>query len=267
MKANGLKSVGMPGGQPKDTHLAAGVYLSRKRNPVTDSRRVAKAFNKSHSSVLRAIDGLQRDEFNRGNFASITYIDGRNRRQRAVVMTRAGFTYLVMSFTGIKAAQLKQRYIAQFDRMEAQLLGVAQLPPPLALASLAQRAVQVQGTKEVATQLLRSSAGKYGLIQHHRGVMRCLVGVTPTEYVRAAVATGLRVASCSGRELLRRLEPSKAATAAFFDDQLRRGKTLEQLTTARLHEVLPHAFAAMLACGIIPAELSADTNDGEGPAE
>lgn len=87
--------------------------------------------------------------------------------------------------------------------------------------------------------------------------MRVLVGKTPTEYVQAAVANGLRVGSFSGRELLRRLDPARAATAAFFDDQLQRGITLQQLTNARLHEVLPAAFEAMLHAGIVAPELRA----------
>ena len=122
---------GMSGGQPKDSTLVADVYLSSKRTPVTDSRRIAEAFKKSHRSVLRAINGLPRDDFNRSNFAPITYLDRRNRRQRAVMMTRAGFTYLALSFTGAKAAQFKQQYIEQFDRMEAELRG----PRPTAPAA------------------------------------------------------------------------------------------------------------------------------------
>lgn len=256
MKANGLSTLNALGGRSKDNVTLASVYLSPKKgNPVTDSRRVAIAFKKSHRSVLRALDGLQADEFNRSNFAPIAYTDRRNRRQRAVMMTRAGFTYLVLGFTGKKAAQFKQEYIEQFDRMEARLLGLSQLPTPLPLTSLTQRAVQVQSTKDVAHRLLRAHAGKNGLIQHHRGIMQVLVGKTPTEYVQAAVAAGLRVASCSGRELLRRLDPPKAATAAFLDDQLQRGKSLEQLTNAGVPQALTAAFAAMLRAGITAPEL------------
>ncbi|OAH95758.1 hypothetical protein AZH52_01600 [Proteus mirabilis] len=36
-------------------------------------------------------------------------------------MTKNGFVFLVMGFTGKKAAQFKEAYISEFDRMEAEL--------------------------------------------------------------------------------------------------------------------------------------------------
>lgn len=223
----------------------------------TDTLRIARAFGKTHANVLKAVKALEvSEEFGRVNFYSTSYVDCHNRQQPVVVMRRAGFVRLVMSFTGKKAAAIKEAYIAEFDRMEAQL---RQGPPPapIPLPSFASRQMQVQCTKQAARQLLHSPAGKNGLIQHHQQVFRVLVGQTPSEYVRAAVAAGLRVASCSGRELLRRLDPPKAATAAFLDDQLNRGKTLEQLTNAGIPAALTAAFAAMLRAGITAPELRA----------
>lgn len=234
------------------------VRPTTKNNTATTSLDVAKIFSRSHGYVLGVLKALDvSDEFSRLNFYSTSYEDRCNRQQPLVVMSRAGFMRLVMAFTGKKAAALKEAYIAEFDRMEAVLRSCGPLPPPIPLPSFADRKVQVQCTKQAASQLLHTKAGKNGLIQHHRGVMRALVGKTPTEYVQAAVAAGLRVASCSGRELLRRLDPPKAATAAFLDDQLQRGKTLEQLTSAGVPQALTAAFAAMLRAGITAPELQA----------
>ncbi|WP_258549008.1 Rha family transcriptional regulator [Thalassospira profundimaris] len=36
-------------------------------------------------------------------------------------MTKDGFTFLVMGFNGAQAALFKERYIEEFNRMEAQL--------------------------------------------------------------------------------------------------------------------------------------------------
>jgi Rha family phage regulatory protein len=234
------------------------VDTSSKNNAITDTRRIARAFSKTHASVLKAVKALEvSEEFGQVNFYLTSYVDRSNRQQPVVVMRRAGFARLVMGFTGRKAAAVKEAYIAEFDRMEAQLHAQGPPPAPIPLPDFASRQVQVQCTKQAAQQLLRSPVGKNGLIQHHRGVMKVLVGTTPTEYVQAAVARGLRVASYSGRELLRRLDPPKAATAAFLDDQLQRGKTLEQLTTAGIPQALTAAFAAMLRAGITPQELQA----------
>lgn len=229
------------------------VYSSKKGNAITDSRRVAKAFGKKHKNVLQALDRLECDaEFSRLNFKPITYLDTRNRQQRQVVMTRAGFTFLVLGFTGQRAAEFRQGYIEQFDRMEAQL----RTPPPtVPLPDFTKPAVQVQQVKATASRLFRLNGDPRDIMQHHRGVMKCLTARTPSQYVRDAVARGLRVRSLSGRQVLRRLEPAKAATAGFLDEQVARGHTLEQLTAADVPATLTAAFAAMLRCGITPAEL------------
>lgn len=230
------------------------VYSSSKGNPVTDSRHVAKAFGKTHKAVLRALSNLYCDaEFARLNFAPITYHDARNRPQRAVVMTRAGFTFLAMGFTGQKAAEFKQGYIAQFERMEVHLRAPQRAATPL--ADFARPDVQVQRVKATASQLMRLNHDPNDVMAHHRGVMKYLTTRTPSQYVRDAVARGLRVRSLSGRQVLRRLEPAKAATAAFMDEQVERGRTLEQLAAAGIPTALPAAFAAMLRAGITPAEL------------
>ncbi|WP_151086863.1 Rha family transcriptional regulator [Hymenobacter baengnokdamensis] len=230
------------------------VYFSPKGTPITDSLRVAKAFSKKHKNVLQAIDRLECDaEFSRLNFGPSTYLDGRGKHQRAVLMTRVGFTFLAMGFTGRQAAEFKQGYIAQFDRMEAQLR--APQPAATLLPDFIKAEVQVQRVKATAARLLRLNNDPGDIMRHHRAVMKCLTARTPAQYVRDAVAQGLRVGSWSGRQVLRRLEPAKAATAAFLDQQVAYGRTLEQLVAAGVPQALPAAFEAMLRAGITPAEL------------
>jgi Rha family phage regulatory protein len=231
------------------------VYSSAKGNPVTDSRLVAQAFGRSHKAVLKALANMSCDaEFNRLHFAPITYQDSRRRMQRAVMMTKMGFTFLVMGFAGKKAAVFKQAYITAFERMEAQLRALQPLATPL--VDFIKHEVQVQQVKAAASQLLRRHNDVNDVMRHHRAVMKYLTARTPAQYIREAVAQGLQVRSLSGRQLLRRLEPAKAATAAWMDQQVERGRTLEQLAAAGIPQALPIAFEAMLRCGIIPAELS-----------
>jgi phage anti-repressor protein len=130
-------------------------------------------------------------------------------------------------------------------------------PQPTAtpLLLLANTQEQVRQVKAAASHLLRHGNSPLPAINHHRGVMRLLTGCMPSQYVRAAVARGLRVGSLSGREVLRRLEPAKACSAAFLDEQVRHGKTLEQLAAAGIPQALATAFEAILNAGIMPAEL------------
>ncbi len=47
-------------------------------------------------------------------------------------MTKDGFVFLVMGFTGKKAAAFKEAYIAEFNRMEAELCSIPQYKPQAA---------------------------------------------------------------------------------------------------------------------------------------
>ena len=106
---------------PMDEH---GMFADYNDTALVDSRFVADAFEKGHREVLRSIDQILSDdsgysaEFNRCNFAPISYTDVRGRKQRCYAMTRDGFTALVMGFTGKKAARFKEFYIKRFNEME-----------------------------------------------------------------------------------------------------------------------------------------------------
>lgn len=104
-----------------------GIFVSRRYEAMVDSRFVAEIFEKEHKDVLRAIKNILEKsgfsaEFNQRNFAPVKYIDERNRKQPGYVMTRDGFTALVMGFTGAKADRFKEAYIRRFNEMEEQIV-------------------------------------------------------------------------------------------------------------------------------------------------
>lgn len=89
---------------------------------LTSSLIVAEVFSKRHDSVLRTIKELDcSDEFKLHHFVEVEYLDGRNRKQKAYAMTRDGFSFLAMGFTGKQAAKWKEKYIEAFNAMEAAL--------------------------------------------------------------------------------------------------------------------------------------------------
>ena len=96
-----------------------GVFADTHDTARANSLQVAEMFCKQHKSVLRAIQNLDcSDEFRRLNFAPSSYINEQNKKQPCVCMTRDGFTFLAMGFTGKKAAQFKEAYIKRFNDME-----------------------------------------------------------------------------------------------------------------------------------------------------
>lgn len=97
--------------------------------PITTSLKVAEVFGKQHKDVLRKIATLDcSKDFNERNFALVTYQDGKGEARPAYEMTKDGFIFVVMGFTGAKAAATKEAYINAFNWMAEQL--AAQRPQP-----------------------------------------------------------------------------------------------------------------------------------------
>ena len=93
--------------------------LGREERPCVTSLDVAETFGKEHRNVMRDINKLNcSPEFNALNFERIKYVDSRGRNQDAYVMTRDGFTLLVMGYNGKLAMKFKEAYIKQFNAME-----------------------------------------------------------------------------------------------------------------------------------------------------
>ncbi len=89
---------------------------------VTTSLLVAEMFHKRHDSVIRDIKNLDcSKEFNLHNFVETSYVDTWNRKQPYYLITKDGFTFLVMGYRGKQAAEFKEKYIAAFNKMENYL--------------------------------------------------------------------------------------------------------------------------------------------------
>ena len=73
---------------------------------ITTSLAVSHHFGKKHKDVLRAIQQLEcSKEFNERNFTPVTYQGGNGEKRPAYEITRDGFMFLCMGFTGAAAAQ------------------------------------------------------------------------------------------------------------------------------------------------------------------
>lgn len=102
------------------------VKITGKKNEeilTTTSRDVAEVFGKEHKNVLRDIETLQcSGNFRKLNFELSEYkVDGNNKTYHEYIITRDGFTLLVMGYTGEKAMQFKEAYIRAFNEMEKEL--------------------------------------------------------------------------------------------------------------------------------------------------
>lgn len=89
---------------------------------VVSSRDVAKDFGKEPKHVNESIRKLIAENSTVKNMIiESTYISSRGREEREYLLTRDGFSLLVMGFTGASALQWKLKYIDAFNKMEQAL--------------------------------------------------------------------------------------------------------------------------------------------------
>lgn len=123
----------------------------RDGHPITTTLSVSLVFGRQHKDILERVRALDcSPEFRQRNFPPATYHDEQGKPRPMVELTRDGFTFLVMGFTGRLAAQFKEGYIAAFNALEAQAVAsaVAAQTPAIAEAralrlELAQARVEV----------------------------------------------------------------------------------------------------------------------------
>ena len=100
------------------------IKLGKEERAAVSSLDVAETFGKAHDKVLRDIRELRCSaEFRLSNFGESSYLNAQNKKQPMYIMTRDGFTLLVMGYTGDLAMRFKEAYIKQFNAMEAALTG------------------------------------------------------------------------------------------------------------------------------------------------
>lgn len=131
---------------------------------VTSSLVVADYFRKAHKDVLRSIKMLDCSSiFQERNFAPSFYIsdlaNGGHKNNPMYYMTRDGFTFLAMGFTGKVAAQFKEAYINAFNEMEEKLRSER-------CTKYAERIVkkQIKEFNQSLQQTLASGRNKHGSI-------------------------------------------------------------------------------------------------------
>lgn len=106
----------------------------------TTSLQISENFGKLHKNVILAVEKLEcSPEFRRLNFKLTSYEvaqpNGGTRKLPAYTITRDGFVFLAMGFTGKEAAQWKEAYITAFNAMEAELAKPAAKPALLPAAT------------------------------------------------------------------------------------------------------------------------------------
>lgn len=100
---------------------------------VVSSREVAQNFGKNHKEVLRTIEGKMKFSAklrSTSYFIESSYVASNGKENKEYLMTRDGFSFLVMGFTGKKADEWKIKYIDAFNKMEETIKNGSQYKVP-----------------------------------------------------------------------------------------------------------------------------------------
>jgi Rha family phage regulatory protein len=154
---------------------------------VTTSLIVADVFNRNHADVLRDIRNLHcSTEFFESNFAeclTIIPLETGESRQKYYEMTKDGFMFLVMGYTGEKAAKWKETVIDAFNKMESLLRNdeyIMARAHEIAVRNIKMLEEEVTKNKEqlaIADRQLSEAAPK---LEYYNNVLQDKEGITTT---------------------------------------------------------------------------------------
>ena len=131
----------------------------RDGKAIVSSRDIARVFEKEHRRVLQDIRTIAENDpvWGLHNFVQSYYTNEQNKSQPEYLITRDGFTLLVMGYTGEKAMRFKKAYIAAFNEMESRFAPRNYKEALLALVA----AEEKKEALEAQNKVLQLTADKY----------------------------------------------------------------------------------------------------------
>ena len=152
----------MPFDHDTTTSTALSLVYAKDGEAFTTSNILATYFDKAHFNVLQSIDNMLEDhpEFSALNFQASEYVTDRGRTERCFEMTKDGFAFVALGFTTHKAALFKIRYIAEFNRVIAELQEAARIVSVQASTIEALQAAMADLTGKVNALLVAPTSPK-----------------------------------------------------------------------------------------------------------
>ena len=130
-------------------HMHKDVVITRSNDGelVVTSRQVAEDFEKRHSHICDTIRNLTAENSEVKNMIIESKFEHRGNEYTEYLLTRDGFSLLVMGFTGSKALQWKLKYIEAFNKMEQALKKPQKQLTPIEMMELQFKILKEQGQK------------------------------------------------------------------------------------------------------------------------
>lgn len=143
--------------------------VNGKQVPAVTSQQLAEVFGKEHYNVLRDIRETVAKcskSFCALNFEGAEYLDEQGKSRPMYLMTKDGFTMVAMAYTTPEAMRFKEAYIAEFNRMEAELQrgtqqSLPEFPAKIEAAAIILRVAGITGNQAALSldKVYRREAG------------------------------------------------------------------------------------------------------------
>lgn len=181
-----LTQLGIEEDLPVPTELPDLVTIENGK-ATTTSLKVAEVFGKDHKHVMRSIRELDcSDDFRRSNFG-LTEVElqaGAVKRKSPMYhMTRDGFVFLAMGFTGKRAAKFKEKYIEAFNKMEQTLNDPVALRMRLSHLEVLEMALESEKQRVALEGKLEEAKPDIAFVDHKtKGRQQYKLSDLPSEY-------------------------------------------------------------------------------------
>lgn len=162
---------------------------------VVSSRKVAEDFGKMHKHVCDTIRKLTAENSSVKNMMIESKFNHRGNEYTEYLLTRDGFSLLVMGFTGAKALEWKLKYIEAFNEMEEALKNENKIELPTDYLSALKALVVSEEERQKLLEINKEQAPK---VEYFNKVLDSSKLITITE-----IANDLGI---SARELNKFLE-------------------------------------------------------------
>lgn len=236
------------------------LVLYEKGKILTTSRRIAGKFGKRHADVIRAIQEMELpDSYHERNFALAEYVDSKGEKRPEYIITKDGFSLLVMGFTGKKALQFKVDFIEAFNQMESALKSETWMLQ--ALTPHTNKDQQKSNTKGVAAALFNTGSAEAVIAYHRKSMLLhagCSTKAVTARYLEIEnekrISAGKKPIKTtpSAKEIIRKFRPEIACAMSVTDSICMTGYKLEEVA-AESKAAIP-LFKRLLESNMIQPE-------------
>lgn len=162
------------------------VLRNQAGKDITTSLIIADVFGKEHNKVCRDIENLPcREHFRSANFGVSSYITSKGKELPLYEITKNGFLFLTLGYTGEKAGEFKEKFIAEFDK-RGVILKNDDYIIGRALSLLAQHIQQKEELLRLQDHVIKENATK---VEYYKEVLQS-EGIYTTIQVARKIDTG-----------------------------------------------------------------------------